>query len=51
MTPEHCKECGEPLPDGEIGTCQDCRDFLEEREARAAIAWYDVMEEHRERAN
>jgi predicted nucleic acid-binding Zn ribbon protein len=50
----YCKECGEAFdvyraPDDRL--CDDCKEFLEERECRAAIAWYDVMEEQNERAS
>lgn len=50
-----CRECGEPLDgdrtaDGRL--CEECADFLAERDSRAAMAWYEIMEEqNHERAH
>jgi hypothetical protein len=50
----YCKECGDAFdvyaaPEDRV--CDCCKEFLAEREARATMAWFDIMEGRDERAS
>jgi hypothetical protein len=48
-----CCECGDTFECGsaKFNLCPDCKTFLDERDAKATMAWFNIMEGDNERAS